>query len=380
MIGLRLSLFYATYFGMVGIMLPFFPVWLLSKGVSAAEIGLILGSATFARIIFNPIIGQIADLYGTRQPIIFILAVLSSLCFSSYFIVDGFWMIILVTIIFNGFWSGMQPLAESLTMLSLKQVKIDYGRVRLWGSIAFILTALIAGKIIGIKTDHLILILIFLFTNLMIVVTLFLPKVKTKISIIPQYPLSQLFRNYGLIIVIFSAALIQSSHALYYSFGSIHWKTLGFSSTAIGLLWAEGVVAEIILFSFGAYILRWIGALNLIFLGGFLGMVRWFCMAYFENFQIILFTQLLHAFSFGATHLGIIHYLNETVEEGLSVTALSLYSAIGMGLLMGIMVSLSGGLYDQFGSKAYLLCALTSIIGAALVIMPGFRRKGCSIK
>ena len=103
-------------------------------------------------------------------------------------------------------------------------------------------------------------------------------------------------------------------------------------------------------------------------------------MAYFENFQIILFTQLLHAFSFGATHLGIIHYLNETVEEGLSVTALSLYSAIGMGLLMGIMVSLSGGLYDQFGSKAYLLCALTSIIGAALVIMPGFRRKGCSIK
>ena len=81
MIGLRLSLFYATYFGMVGIMLPFFPVWLLSKGMSAAEIGLILGSATFARIIFNPIIGQIADLYGTRQPIIFILAVLSSLCF-----------------------------------------------------------------------------------------------------------------------------------------------------------------------------------------------------------------------------------------------------------------------------------------------------------
>ena len=380
MIGLRLSLFYATYFGMVGIMLPFFPVWLLSKGMSAAEIGLILGSATFARIIFNPIIGHIADLYGTRQPIIFTLAVLSSLCFSSYFIVDGFWIIILVTIIFNGFWSGMQPLAESLTMLSLKHAKIDYGRVRLWGSIAFIFAALVAGKIIGIKTEHLILILIFLFINLMVVVTLFLPKIKTKISIIPRYPLSQLFSNYGLIIVIFSAALIQSSHALYYSFGTIHWQAIGFSGTAIGFLWAEGVIAEIILFSFGASILRWIGAVNLIFLGGFLGMVRWFCMAYFENFQIILFTQLLHAFSFGATHLGIIHYLNETVEESLSVTALSLYSAIGMGLLMGIMVSLFGEVYYQFGSRAYLLCALTSIIGAILVIISGFWRKGCSIK
>tara|TARA_X000001036_G_C20620876_1_gene783011 strand:+ start:353 stop:1495 length:1143 start_codon:yes stop_codon:yes gene_type:complete len=380
MIGLRLSLFYTTYFGMVGIMLPFFPVWLLSKGISAAEIGLILGSATFARMIFNPIIGYIADSHGARQPIIFILAVLSSFCFSFYFIVDGFWIIILVTIIFNGFWSAMQPIAESLTMRSLKRAKIDYGRVRLWGSIAFIFAAIIAGKVIGVHTDNSILVLIFLLINLMIAVTLFLPTTKTQISTIRRYPISQLFHNYGLIIVIFSAALIQSSHALYYSFGTIHWKTIGFSTTSIGLLWAEGVIAEIILFSFGAYILRRMGGINLIFLGGFLGMIRWFCMAYFENFQIILFTQLLHAFSFGATHLGIIDYLNETVEEGLSVTALSLYSAIGMGLLMGIMVSVSGGLYDQFGSKAYLVCALTSIIGAVLIIISGFWRKGSNIK
>ena len=105
-LALRLSMFYIAYFAMVGITLPFFPVWLVSKGLTPENIGIIIGFSTFIRVFFDPIIAHLADRQGIRQPIIVLLSSFALIFFSLYFISDTFWAIFLVTIIFSSCWGG----------------------------------------------------------------------------------------------------------------------------------------------------------------------------------------------------------------------------------------------------------------------------------
>ena len=369
MIAFRLSLFYIAYFAMVGIMLPFFPVWLASRGLTPENIGIVIGSATFVRVFFNPLIAHAADRRGARQPIIATLSIFACLFFSLYFISETFLSILFVTIFFSTFWGGMQPLGESLTMLTARYFDFEYGRVRLWGSLAFILTAIAAGKVLTDTSPDSIMVMIFGTVVLMVIVTLFLPKTRAKRSSGGGFPILSLIRNKSFVTVLVAAALIQSSHAVYYGFGTIHWQKAGISDTVIGMLWAEGVVAEVILFIFGASILRHTGPIRLIILGGVAGTLRWLGTGLDDSLLTLVLLQALHGFTFGATHLGIIHFISDMIPDELSATAMSLYSAVAMGFAMGLMVMASGHIYGALGGHAYFVVAVMAALGGLLAII-----------
>lgn len=369
MTAFRLSLFYAAYFAMVGITLPFFPVWLEAKGLEPANIGIVIGSATFVRVFFNPFIAHIADRRGSRQPIIALLAVCSFFFYAFYFVSDTFWPILLVTIVFSCCWGAMQPLGESLTMLTAKSAGFEYGRVRLWGSLAFIVTAIVAGRVLSDRSPDVILIMIFGTVGFMALVTLFLPKTRASKATGSGFPIAPLIRNKAFLMVLVAAALIQSSHAVYYGFGTLHWQKAGLSDTMIGVLWAEGVVAEVILFAVGAAVLRYSGPMRLIMLGGLAGVLRWIGTGLDDGLPVLFILQALHAFTFGATHLGVIHFINDKVPEEMSATALSLYSAVVMGLAMGLMVMASGHIYGAFGGAAYFVVAGMAACGGVLAFI-----------
>jgi PPP family 3-phenylpropionic acid transporter len=367
----RLSSFYAAYFAMVGITLPFFPVWLEYRGLTPENIGIIIGSATFFKVFVNPCIAHIADRRGTRQPIIQALAVCSFLSFSLYFVSQTFWPILIVTILFSCCWGAMQPVGESLTILTAKFTKFEYGRVRLWGSLSFIAMAIVTGKVLNETSSNAILVMIFFTVGLMVVVTFFLPKTLTTKSSRADFPFWLIIRNKPFILILIAAALIQSSHAVYYGFGSIHWKRLGISDFMIGALWAEGVFAEIILFVFGSFILRHIGPIRLIILGGVAGSLRWFGTGLDPSLAFLFILQLLHGFTFGATHLGVIYFISNNVPDNLSATAMGLYSSVAMGLAMGLMVMISGHMYNEFGAQAYFVVAIMAAIGGILAYFIG---------
>jgi MFS transporter, PPP family, 3-phenylpropionic acid transporter len=366
MTAFRLSLFYAAYFAMVGITLPFFPVWLEARGLVPADIGIVIGSATFVRVFFNPFIAHVADRRGTRQPIMATLAVFAFLFFAFYFVSETFWPILLVTIVFSSCWGAMQPLGESLTMLTAKAAGFEYGRIRLWGSLAFIATAIIAGKVLTDTTPDSIMVMIFCAVGFMVLVTLFLPKTRANKASRTGFPIAPLIRNKSFVLVLVAAALIQSSHAVYYGFGTIHWQKAGISDMVIGMLWAEGVIAEVILFIFGAFILRHTGPMRLIILGGIAGTLRWLGTGLDDSLPVLMVLQALHGFTFGATHLGVIHFISDKVPEDLSATAMSLYSAVAMGVAMGLMVMASGHLYGALGGQAYFVVAVMAGCGGVL--------------
>jgi PPP family 3-phenylpropionic acid transporter len=160
--------------------------------------------------------------------------------------------------------------------------------------------------------------------------------------------------------------MIQGSHAVYYAFGTLHWQAAGYSDDVIGALWAEGVVAEIVLFAFGGPLVRRLGPARLLALGGMAGTVRWLVLGLTDALPALVSVQALHAFTFGAAHLGAIHFIARAMPPALSATAQSLYSAVVMGLGTGLMLVASGPLYAALAGAAYLAMAAAALVGAAL--------------
>jgi PPP family 3-phenylpropionic acid transporter len=366
-------MFYAAYFSMVGVTLPFFPVWLLSRGLTPENIGIIIGCSTFVRVFFDPLVAQLADKRGIRQPIMLLLVVFALIFFLFYFVSTTFWPILFVTILYSSCCGASQPLAESLTMLAVNSNKFEYGRVRLWGSLTFILAAIIAGKTLVDNSSDIILFMILATLCCLIVVTIFLPNIKSATVSNEKFPIIPLLCNKTFILVLLAAAFIQSSHAVYYGFGTIHWQKAGISEVMIGLLWAEGVIAEVLVFIWGGLILRNTSPIRLIFLGGLAGIIRWVGTGFDDNLIILFVLQILHGFTFGATHLGIIYYIAANVSEGLSATAMGLYAAV-TGLVMGLMVMASGQIYAVLEGQAYFMVAIISAFGCVLCLFSLVRR------
>ena len=147
--GLRLAGFYAALFAVVGVHMPYWPIWLAGKGLSPTEIGYLVAAGILIKVVANPLIGEVVDRRGKRRSTMVALAAATLICYILFAFADGFWPLLGLSLLAGGAFSAMIPLGENLSMLIAYAKKIEYGRVRLWGSVSFILSALIMGKILG---------------------------------------------------------------------------------------------------------------------------------------------------------------------------------------------------------------------------------------
>jgi PPP family 3-phenylpropionic acid transporter len=168
-------------------------------------------------------------------------------------------------------------------------------------------------------------------------------------------------RRFWLFVV--SAAALQASHQLYYGFGTLYWRQLGFSNMVIGGLWAEGVVAEIALFWLSAPLVARFGPLGLMAIGGAAGILRWSLIGIVPGLGAAAVLQLLHAGTFGASHLGAMHFMARSVPPHAAASAQSLYAALSAGLGSGLVMLAAGWLYSTYGGHAYPFMALLSAAG-----------------
>jgi MFS transporter, PPP family, 3-phenylpropionic acid transporter len=370
-IGVRLSVFYAAFFAVIGVHLPFWPVWLTSRGVTPGEIGVLVAIGISVKVVGNPLIAHIADRRGERRRVIVVLAALAVATFSLFHGAHGFWPILAISIPFFLAWSAIMPLGENLVLLSARQHGLDYGRIRLWGSLAFIATSVGIGRALSGRSEDMIYWVVLAAVAGTFAACLFLPDTRPPVSERPRFPMVQVLRERGFLVFLVATALIQGSHGVYYAFGTLHWRAAGHADDVIGLLWAEGVVAEVALFIIGATLVRRLGPVTLIALGGLAGAVRWTVLGLSDDLAVLVIVQALHAFTFGATHLGAMHFITRTVPPALSATAQGLYSAAVMGIGSGLSILASGALYGAFGGRAYLAMAGLGIAGAACALLMG---------
>lgn len=369
--GPRLALFYGAAFAVTGIMVPFWPVWLASRGLDPSEIGLVLALLTAIRIVSTPVAAHYADRIGERRRPIVVLAAVSVVAFAMFILARDFWLILVITAVYSAARAGVMPLGESLTLISAHAHGLDYGRLRLWGSLSFIVAAAATGRLLTERPED----LIFWLTLSALVFSLWscmaLPDARPGKASHTRAPLIGVLSMKPFVLFLAAAALVQGSHAVYYAFGTLHWRAAGHSDTVIGLLWAEGVIAEIALFAAGARVLKVLTPAGLIALGGAAGALRWAVTGVSSDLSVLIVMQALHAFTFGAAHLGAIHFIARAVPMPLSATAQSLYSAVGMGAGLGLAMLASGPLFEAFAGGAYHAMATMGAIGCVLGLMLG---------
>lgn len=363
----RLSAFYFATFLAVGVHLPFWPLWLVDKGLSPAEIGLVAAATYLTKILVNPIVGHVVDRRGDRRRPMVVLACGATLAWLGFHLADGFWGILAVTSVSVGLWAGIMPVGEILALTTSAEKRLDYGRLRLWGSLSFILAAILVGRLLTDAAPGILVWLVAGALGLTALACLALPDSPIRPhSERKPLPLLPLLTKGVFLLFLAAASLNQASHTVYYAFSTIHWKAAGIADSTIGLLWAEGVIAEIALFAFSGRAVRRIGPAGLLLIATGAAVLRWLVLGATTEVPLLALAQLLHGATFGCAHLGAMHMIQRAVPAGLAARAQGLYSAIAMGVAPGLMSPLTGRLYEALGGTSFLVMAVIGLGAAAM--------------
>ncbi|MFY0611649.1 MAG: MFS transporter [Hyphomicrobiaceae bacterium] len=368
----RIALFYSAIFVVLGVSLPYFPLWLQWQGLTPVEIGLVTSVPLFVRIAATPMIGFAADRAQSVRRVVVIAAAFGLLSACILMFSAGVWMILVFFTLFQISSLALMPLAEVAAMQGVRQKGLDYGRMRLWGSVAFIVANIGGGWIIAAYGNATILPILIAGSVLSLAAGWYLPdrrevasKRREKMN---WRDVQDALKHRGLLMIMLAGGVIQASHAVYYAFSAIHWQAQGIDGRWFGVLWGVGVVAEVVLFAYAGWVLARIGAVAMIAIGAIGAVIRWALMAVDPSFAVLFVLQLLHGLTFGATHLGTVHAIQERVGADRAASAQALHSALSSGVLMGLTMMLAGRLYGNYAGMSYLAMAGLSLIGLALTV------------
>ncbi len=366
--ALRMALLYAAIFAFAGIQIPYLPVWLQAKGLNAQEIGLVLATAMVARPVIVPGAMRIIDRRGWAKGPLVGAAWAACITFVAVALSDGFAAIIVTFAISALPQALVMPLADAYALRGLAVRERAYGPVRLWGSVTFIAANLGGGYVLErVGASHVIWALVATIAATALSASMLMPlaPVSRDPAASNQSALS-LWRSPVFVAVVAATSLIQASHAVLYGFASLQWEAKGLDGPAIGALWAIGVVAEIGLFAVSRRVMTWLRPIDLIGLGAIGAILRWTAMAFDPPALFLPMLQCLHGLSFGATHLGAMHFLAGFAAERQGATAQGDYSTV-VAVVFAAEMGLAGVLVGQFGAYAYLAMAASALAGAAII-------------
>ncbi|RTL67564.1 MAG: MFS transporter [Hyphomicrobiales bacterium] len=369
------SLIFATTSAVIGVHMPYLPVWFDWVGMSPYQIGLLGAAPVIVRIFTIPVAGFYADRWG-RTALLVVL--LSWAAFAGFLVLSqmrGFPLIMLTIVYLAIVWSPVFPLSETVAMGVIRRNRLDYGRMRLWGSVAFIVTNVAGGWAVDRLGQHTI---VWALAALVLVSTLAAHVLLVTVGHdrgeaaaggssaarrLSLHDVADLAHKPAFLLFLVATGAVQSAHAVFYVFGILHWRTLGIPAEMAGGLWAVSIVMEIALFAFSGAVLKWLSPVQLITLGCIASIVRWFAMGLDPGLALLVPLQMSHALTFGASHIGAMHFIARNVPDHQLGTAQALYSAFTGGIAMGAVMLSIGPLYANFAGLAYWAMALVSAIG-----------------
>ncbi|MEL6710759.1 MAG: MFS transporter [Pseudomonadota bacterium] len=370
----RLSSFYVFHFAILGVAIPYWGLMLKGRGFDAQSIGELIAIPLAAKIVAPNIWGWLCDRVEHRISLIRLGAFCSVLAFVGLFWVQTFWLMAAVMLIYGFFWNANLPQFEALTFQYLRDQAALYARIRVWGSVGFMLAVICLGWLIDLYGSEIVLwavmgLFFFLWISTLTV---------AEPPAVPHPPdavtLSELLRRPVVWAFLAAIFLLQTSHGPYYTFYTIYLEDYGYSKTLIGQLWALGILAEIVLFWGAHYALRRWSVRRLLITSFALTALRWVMIACWPEFlPNLILAQLLNAASFGLFHVSAIHWVQHYFPGRLQGRGQALYSSMCFGA-GGAVGSLSSGyLWDGLGGQLTFLLAIVLPLMAAVLIGAGMR-------
>jgi PPP family 3-phenylpropionic acid transporter len=360
-----------------GITTPFFGAWLAWRGIAPSGIAAILAAGMLLRVPVAPMSGLVADARNDRRGAMLVLYAIMFLSYGALNWAAAPFAIFLAAVGANVAAGAVTPLLESASVRLSEVYKFDYGHVRLWCSITFVAANVASGAAISLFGLGVFAPWLTVTLALNLAAIRFLPappanRPRGDFAIRLRATLAEareLLRNPTFRLFLACASLDQASHAVYYGFGGLHWRALGYSGTLIGVLWPLGVLAEIALMAVSLKVLRVVGAARLLLLGAASCVLRWTIMAFDPPLSVVVLAQFLHGGTFALAHLGAMYFVLKAVPPRLAATAQSLYAVCSAGVAMGFATLASGPLYAAYGGRAYLLMAAMGAVSLVLALL-----------
>jgi PPP family 3-phenylpropionic acid transporter len=367
-----LALGYFTYFFCYGIYLPFWAVWLKGTGLDAEKIGLLLGVGMIARFVGSLLIASRVRDPSQLVMALRLLALLTLLCAAGFWLGQQWLWLLLVMIGFNLFFSPLVPLSDALAATWTRQIALPYGPVRLWGSLAFVISSALTGMLVTAWDSQAVLALLSLGIMMMLGGMLLRPAVMPlgdarEMQSAGWAEWKAMLQESSVWRFLLCVTLMQGAHAAYYGFSAIWWQDAGYSASVVGYLWSLGVVAEIIIFALSNRLFRRWSARDLLLLSGICALVRWCIMGSTTQLPWLIVAQILHCGSFTVCHLAAMRFI--AARQGGEVIRLqSVYSALAMGGGIAVMTMVCGVLFVSLQGGIFWVMAL--LVLPALFLRP----------
>ena len=328
-------------------------------GIGGAQIAILLALGPVSRFLFPALWGLWADRGGHRRLLVILSLAGACAAFALVFQAQRFWPLAAVLFLYGFLLAPAIPLVEGMVQEEADRRRFSYGPVRLWGSLGFIASTLLYGRLLDRLPVEWVLWGILLISALNVLPAAALPAGRDAAPL-PRRSLRRELRRGEVIRFLSATALMQASHGAYYAYFSLHLDRHGYSKTAIGAYWSLAVSAEILMMIISTRLLREIGPVRLISASLIAASLRWLLLALGTGWSLLAFGQLLHALSFGLFHVSAVGATHRLFPDALRSSGQSLYSSLTYGL--GNLVGLFGcaALVDTLGVRG--LFALSSAL------------------
>ena len=367
--ALPIALFYGAVFIIYGTNVPFMPVWLDWCGLNAGEISAVMAAPLFLRVFVTPTVAVAADREGAHRIYLIGLAWLGLAFVLALSQTRSFWPILLFAVPLMVCFSTLVPLIETIAVQGMRSRGLDYGRMRLWGSLTFVVASFLGGIVITQYGGGAGVWLVAVGCGATVIAAQALPKQVRRVprteatvpiwkAAEPRELLAQ--REFQLFLI--ATGLVQAAHATFLTFGTLLWQKQGISATWSGGLWAIGVAAEVLLFSVSGLVVEKFGAARLIAIGAAVSIVRWVALAFEPSVAVLVPLQVLHGVTYGASHIGAIHFIHDAIPREKSGSAQALYATVASGVAMGCATLIAGWFYADAGSLSYLAMAAIAAV------------------
>lgn len=375
------ALIYGLIFAATGVSLPFAGLWFESQGLSGSEIAVILAAPMLARVVTGPLLAVWADGFLLRRTALAWLSILAAAAYGACAFVDGFGLWLALWFVAATAAASLIPLSDAMVLKLARRDGFDFSIPRGVGSVTFIVANVAMGLLLRTQDNDVILVWVVAMSLLLALAALASPHepvVDPEVGEVRTPRLAGLGRLVSdpvFMTAVTAVSLIQASHAFYYGFSAIVWRSQGISTGDVGLLWAFSVVVEVGLM----WIIEpWrrrkgIGPMPFLLMGAVAAIIRWAALAWVPSLAWLWPLQALHALSFAAVFLAAMQLIERLAPSGQATAAQMIYSSLSAGLFIGLATVVSGPLFDVYGVGGYLAMSVLAAAGLILTLVLGRR-------
>jgi PPP family 3-phenylpropionic acid transporter len=334
-----------------------------------------MGAGMVARALSTFVFFPVATKLLSIRRVMIWTAFASLLIMTLYIFVDTFIPLLIITIVFSLVYPNLLPAMESSASVLIQTERIHYGKSRSFGSIGYTVGLLLIGAVTAIWNEQAILWVMLI--GLALVWYFHTRPAPPSLAIKPQIregknkksEVKRLITSKPFVTVLLLSILLQGAHASYYNYGFIYLQDLGVNSLYIGLVLIVAVLLEILFFARADLYFSNTKVSTMYLIAASGSTLRWVLIFLFPTVWVFVFSQLLHAVSFGVAHYAFIQFISKRLSQNEIPTAQGMYASLAMGLSTAILTFAGGYLYEISPGIAFLGMTSCTIPSIFLVLL-----------